>query len=73
MLYPLKIQKMTIYVLIRIQETYNEVKLETKIAKNPKEAGNSTTATAYSLALIQTMLDLIQKVGRLASSRDSFN
>ena len=72
MLYPLKIQKMTIYVLIRIQETY-EVKLETKIPEKPKEAGNSTTATAYSLALIQTMLDLIQKVGRLASSRDSFN
>ena len=35
---------MTIYVLIRIQETY-EVKLETKIPKNPKEAGNCTTAT----------------------------
>ena len=51
MLYPLKIQKMTIYVLIRIQETY-EVKLETKIPQNPKEGGNSTTATAYSLALI---------------------
>ena len=72
MLYSLKIQKMTIYVLIRIQETY-EVKLETKIPQNPKEAGNSMTATAYSLALIQTMLDLIQKVGRLASSRNSFN
>ena len=27
---------MTIYVLIRIQETY-EVKLETKIPQNPKE------------------------------------
>lgn len=63
---------MTIYVLIRIQETY-EVKLETKIPQNPKEGGNSTTATAYSLALILTTLDLIQKVRRLASSRNSFN
>lgn len=42
---------MTIYVLIRVQETY-QVKLETKIPQNPKEGGNFTTATAYSLALI---------------------
>ena len=73
MLYPLKIQKMTIYILIIIQETY-EVKLETKIPlQNPNEPGKSTTATAYSLALIQTMLHPVQKAGRLASSRNSFN